>query len=673
MLKFKKPFSLLIYFMLSLFFMEIIFRIATSTKILTSGLIISLIFLISLSIILYLICSLFKDKINHILSIALLTVVSFIFASQFIYFKFFRTFYSLYSAGNSAQILDFWKDILSATVKNSFWILLFFIPVILIIILGKKMLSFSKISKLPRIIFIFLILISHLIGVGTVYMNNSGQYSAYDLYFKNNYPILSIQKIGLITTMRIDLQRLVSGWSPVVEVSTTAYLPTNLSPSEKILLDNVLTEDSNGFKNATAIEKKVKGVKIEYNILDIPFGQLIANEENKNIKAIHTYFSNLEPTAKNEFTGKYEGYNLIFITAESFSPYAVNKDLTPTLYKMVHKGYNFTNFYNPIWGVSTSDGEYVACTGLIPKSGVWSFYKSGAIELPFVMGNQLKDIGYKTIAYHNHTYSYYRRDISHPNMGYEYKALGHGLDVKETWPESDIEMMEKTIPEYINEEPFHAYYMTVSGHMQYSFSGNYIALKNKEYVADLPYSEQAKAYIATQIELDKALEYLLKELEEAGLADKTLIVMSADHYPYGLEYKTIDELAGHDVEHTFELYKSPLIIYTENIEPITIDKPCSSLDINPTISNLLGLEYDSRLLMGSDIFSNSTPLVVFLDKSFITDKGRYDAKTGRFTPVDGIKVNQDYIDKVSAFVDSKFHFSAKILETDYYSKILKKE
>ena len=119
-------------------------------------------------------------------------------------------------------------------------------------------------------------------------------------------------------------------------------------------------------------------------------------------------------------------------------------------------------------------------------------------------------------------------------MGYEYKGLGNGLNVKETWPESDFEMMELTVPEYINSEPFHAYYMTVSGHMQYSFTGNYIARKNMDFVKDLAYSDQAKAYLATQIELDRALEYLMNELEEAGVADRTLIALSADHYPYGL-------------------------------------------------------------------------------------------------------------------------------------------
>lgn len=105
---------------------------------------------------------------------------------------------------------------------------------------------------------------------------------------------------------------------------------------------------------------------------------------------MHEYFAKVDPSKKNEYTGKYKGKNLIFITAEGFSPYAVNRDLTPTLYKMQEEGFKFKNFYTPLWGVSTTDGEYVACTGLLPKEGIWSFYKSSDNYLPFAMGNQLK-------------------------------------------------------------------------------------------------------------------------------------------------------------------------------------------------------------------------------------------------------------------------------------------
>lgn len=656
MTKNAKAAILLFYLTLSLFSMEFILKLNSSDNIFSSSIIFLFVFSLCLTMGIFIFASFFKGKFQWIIIFIALFFLGILFSSQLIYYKFFKTFYTLYSAGNSEQIFEFWKDILNVTVKNLYWVIILLIPSILIIILRKKFFDSNKIGWGFRSLIFILLLIFHGSTVAGIYFGSKGQNSAYDLYFDSNLPLLSVNKLGLITTMRLEVQRLATGWSPTLKddfLDFGSIYP--LDPNDDPLLGQV----------DETTEKP-----IEYNTMEIDFDKLISEEKNEVIKNMHTYFKNMQASKKNEYTGKYKGYNLIFITAEAFSSYAVIPDVTPTLYKMVNEGYKFTNFYNPLWGVSTSDGEYVASTSLLPKSGVWSFYKSANNYMPFAMGNQLKKLNYSTNAYHNHTYTYYRRDLSHPNMGYDYKAVGHGLTVKNTWPESDLEMMEKTVHEYIGNEPFHAYYMTVSGHMLYSFTGNSMANKNKQYVKDLPYSEPAKAYLATQIELDRALEYLLNELEKAGLAENTLIALSPDHYPYGLEHAEIEELAGHPVEKNFELYKSTFILYAKGMTPETIDKPISSLDIIPTLSNLLGLEFDSRLLMGTDVFSDSEPLVIFLNKSFITSKGRYNSVTGKFTPNPGVNADNSYVKNISTLVDSKFYYSTKILETDYYRKVL---
>jgi lipoteichoic acid synthase len=667
-MKNKKTIYLLFYFIISLYFMEMIFRALTFQRFSWSSIVVSLLFTTAIGIFLYFLCSLVTGKIRFILSIILLFGFSLLFSSQLIYYDFFRTIYSFYSATNALQVFEFWEDIWMLTVKNAIWIILFILPVVLFLILGNKFISFKRIKGWNKVMIAGAFLMAQLSSIGVVYMAGKEQNSAYDLYYKSSLPHLSTDRLGLLTTMRIQLQRQLTNWSPKIDL-VNPYLPVNAEPKEK---PNDMNDELNQWIEAEKSMRPIEDKRIQYNTLPIDFDELIATETDETLLEMHRYFQHVPPTNKNEYTGKFKGYNLIFITAEAFSPYAVHKEVTPTLYKLVHEGYQFTNFYNPVWEVSTSDGEYVATTGLLPKSGVWSFSESSKIYLPFVMGNQLKQLGYKTVAYHNHTYTYYDRHLSHPNMGYDYKGVGNGLNITQTWPESDLEMMEVTIPEFIDKEPFHAYYMTVSGHMQYSFDGNMMAWRNKDAVSHLPYSEQAKAYIATQVELDKALEHLLNELEEAGVLDHTLIVLSADHYPYGLEKETIDELAGHPVEENFELYKSPLIIYATNIEPTIIEEPCSSLDIIPTLSNLLGLEYDSRLLMGVDIFSDAEPLVIFLNRSFITDKGRFNGITQQFIPNEGADVKKDYLDQMKGIVTSKFYYSAKILETDYYSKVLEK-
>jgi len=289
------------------------------------------------------------------------------------------------------------------------------------------------------------------------------------------------------------------------------------------------------------------------------------------------------------------------------------------------------------------------------------------------MGNQLKNVGYETFACHNHYFDYYFRNKSHPNMGYIYKGLGNGLDVTETWPESDLEMIELSVDEYIDKQPFHAYYMTVSGHLQYNFTGNYIAVKNKSLVEHLDYSDRVKAYLACNIELDRAVEKLINELEKKKIADDTLIAISPDHYPYGLTKEEISELAGHEVNSDFELYKGVFLLWSKGMKPVEISKTSSSLDIIPTLSNLMGLGYDSRLLMGTDILSDSDPLVVFKDRSWVTDKAYYNARTEEAITRNGYIIDDIYIKKVSEIVKQKFKVAAMILDTNYYKNVFIKK
>ena len=127
-------------------------------------------------------------------------------------------------------------------------------------------------------------------------------------------------------------------------------------------------------------------------------------------------------------------------------------------------------------------------------------------------------------------------------MGYTFKAADSGLDIKIDWPSSDLEMMEASVDDYLSsKEPFHAYYMTFSGHYQYNWD-NAMSAKNRDAVKDLPYSEPVKAYIACNLELENALTYLMDRLEQAGVADKTCIVLTNDHYPYGLTEDEYNEL-----------------------------------------------------------------------------------------------------------------------------------
>ncbi len=418
----------------------------------------------------------------------------------------------------------------------------------------------------------------------------------------------------------------------------------------------------------------------EYNALDLPFSREVDKEEemrNIDYADMNSYFSNRTPSRKNDYTGYFEGKNLVLITAEAFSAFAIDPELTPTLYRLQNEGFRFHHFYTPIWGVSTSDGEFVATTGLIPKAGTWSYTEIASHYMPFGLGNQFKNLGYLTQAFHNHSYTYYNRNLSYPTMGYDFYAKGHGLELSDTWPESDVEMMEQSVPLYTTPDtPFHVYYMTVSGHLEYTWDSNAMSAKHREQIENSRFascSEEVKAYMASQLELEEAMASLLQQLEASGDLADTVIALSPDHYPYGLTIEQYRELRGADFDETFGLYESTFLLWNSEMkEPIDVDTYCSSLDIAPTLSNLFGLPYDSRLYIGTDIFGSVNPVVCFQDRSFITDRIMYDNTNQKITSLDGGEVSEDYLSECIAMVKNRFYYSAKIIETDYYGYLFDK-
>lgn len=658
---------LVAYWVVILTYLETILRLSNGGRFIMPSLYIGLIFNLSIVLMFFSVTELIRsDRINRVINYVLMLLSCLLFATQLVYFQLMRTYYSVYSAGNTGRAFEFVDIALKATGDHIGTVLFLLLPFLLAPIVFRGLISFKR-DKKWGIALLGLGLLLHLGGLLLVNSGDHSENSPYSMYYNMSYPEFSVNNLGLITTVRIDIKRTLFGWSPRLEANDD-----EVPVETEATLPEVSTEHEVATTEAIVVEEIP--APLEYNVFPIDFDALKEQTTDQTLIEMHDYFSGIKATEQNEMTNKFKDYNLIFITAEGFSHLAVREDVTPTLYKMMHEGIHFKEFYTPIWGVSTTDGEYVATTGLLPKSGVWSYRYSRNNYMPFAMGNQLKALGYETRAYHNHTYTYYDRHLSHPNMGYEYKGIGNGLELEDKWPRSDLEMLEVTLPEYIHSDKFHTYYMTVSGHMFYDVNGNQMAAQNYPLVKSLNYSEPVKAYLATQIELDRAMAYLLEELDEADKLDRTLIVISSDHYPYGLAHSEIEELNGGLVDRMFELYRNALIMYSGNMTPMVVEKPASSLDILPTLSNMMGVAFDSRLMMGKDIFSNSSPLVIFNSQSFISSLGRYNSASKVFTKstdVDDETVS-NHRKETSSHVSSMFYYSAKILEKNYYHVVLKK-
>ena len=593
-----------------------------------------------------LIVGLFNEKVNRIISYFILFFYTLITLAQIVYYNFYDSIFSFFSlTTGTGQVMQFWQMILEVIARIWYVFALTLVPLILYYIFNKKIFKFNKLRLKDILLNLVLLVFSLTMILVEVTYDNKGVYSLNRLIYKTHAPMLTINKTGLWSMQIIDLYRYIFGFEEEVEVSTVEEAPEEVE-----------------------LEKEK-----EYNKIDIDFESLIEKESNSTVKNMHKYFSSVVPSEKNKYTGLFKDKNLIFITAEAFDTIAIDKDITPTLYKMANNSYIFTNYYQPLYPVSTSDGEYMNLISLIPKEGVWSFYKSSKISMPMGFGTMFKNEGYTSYGFHNHTYKYYDRHLSHPNIGLSYIGCGNGLEKKmncKRWPNSDYEMIEATTDYYLNDEkPFATYYMTVSGHLNYNFYGNSMSARNKKKVKNLKYSDAIKAYYAAQIELDKAMELLLKKLEEKGVLDDTLIIMGPDHYPYGLTQKQMNEVSNIDRSDKFENYYTTLIMYNPSIEKTVIDKTISGLDLLPTIYNLYGIEFDSRLLMGRDIFSDSEHIVILSDRSWITEAGRYNSVTRKFTKTTEEEIDDDYIDRINSIVNNRFSMSALILDNNYYKKV----
>lgn len=645
-MKYKK---MLIIF-LNLLYLELIYHLFIFNSFKLKHIFLITIFTVLSTIFIDLITSLFTKKVNKWLMIIINCFLSILFIAQIINYRFYGNVISIYSIIHGGQVFGFLSAIFSVLWQNIICVILLLIPIPLYIIFNKKIetdnLSWKVILKKNSLLIIVFIL--SLLSLQT---DKKEIYSAKNLYYYRHAPLETVKKLGMLTTLRLDLERTITGFEENLTKVTDLNLPE--------VKEDTKNED-----------------KIKYNIEDIDFLKLAEEETKTEIKNIHYYMANETPTKQNKYTGMFKDKNLIVITAEAFSPIAVNEALTPTLYKLVNQGFTFTNFYSPIYYVSTSDGEYVSLTSLLPKESVWSFYKSSKNYLPYVYGNVFKNLGYETYAFHDGQYKYYDRNLSHPNMGYKYMACGNGLEKLmncKKWPQSDLEMINATFDMYSNEEKFVAYYMSISGHLEYNFYGNNMANKNKALVADTEYSDKIKAYIACQIELDKALEELINKLKEKDILDDTVIVLSADHYPYGLTNDDINSVTPLE-DAKFDIHKNNLIIWSNTMKKnIKIDKIAESLDILPTILNLFGINYDSRLLIGKDILSDTDGLVILNDRSWITKYGKYNASTQKFTSLTEEEIPENYVNKINEIVANKFVISKNILDTNYYKHVFKEE
>ncbi len=632
-----------------------------------------------------------SERSAKIVGFILTAVISLLFTIECICKDILQQYFQILSGAETAagnRLTDYASTIIRSVIDNAVGVLLLlvipvFCYILCIRITTRKEKEIQKKTEVSKgVITLIVSLLFHMMALAITFLVPwQGDFTPKMLYSTDTNTDDQVEQLGVITMLSLDVKHSIFG------VPESA--PAEINEEAVTVISGETEEEEQ------SSDEPIQKV-YPYNAIDIDFTALEDSAPNQDSEWLSEYFDSLTPTRQNEYTGMFEGYNVIFITAEGFSGYMIDPELTPTLYKLSHEGFVFNNFYSTLHFTSTSGGEFQNLTGLYPKAGFpVSMTETGekGTYLPFTLANQLNGEGYTSIGYHFNQ-NMYGRELSHPNLGYDWRQFtecerpltaelneyGNAL-----WPQSDDYMIEQTFNEYKELQPFNIYYLTISGHLPYGFSDSQMSARNRELVESLPYSEKTKAYIAANLELEKGLTRLVEYLEEAGIADKTVIAMAPDHIPYS-DLDVLEELAGKSFnadslenldEETIDtdVYRNTWILWSGSMEePVVVDKPCSQVDILPTLSNLLGLEYDSRMMAGTDVLSTADPIVIFFSNSWLTEKGMYSRYTEAFVPADGVDMSEEemnvYVENIKYIVSSRLKLGQLIIENDYYRQAL---
>lgn len=637
------------YFFVAIVYLEVLFKIRVLSFSFDMAAFRISVFTITYAFMIMFFLMFFKEKTVKIMSYFLIVIVTFLYFNQEIYSSFVEGFYSFTVAGDFTAGLSFFSDYLTAITLGH---LTYLVPVLSLLALSRlKLLNFDVeycILKQPLVLmaisFGFFFLSLQTIDENREFQNDDGEaielnpdeigtlisYSDMDLYTHMYNSQEALKKFGLLTYTQRDFFSLFR----TNPLSEKAY---------KVLIDDYI------------------GKRDDHN--DGPY----------------------------DFASEFEGKNFILIMAESLDTYAINETLTPNLYSLKTNYAYFENWYSPLYYRSTADSEFLVQTSMFPDKDVtlsMDAYMNNTF--PNTLPKLFKDVGYNTYSFHNYFDYFYPRGNFHLNtLGYEQfwgsEELGitSGFDPDEVifdhvW-QSDYDLMQAAVPKFINDDdPFFVNMLTVSGHFQYSENHE---MAKPEYVAavqdyldnleePVEYNDEILYYLAVQMELDKAIGYLIDELENAEKMDDTVIMIFGDHYAYGIDKEAIwayDD--GHKTDgDDMDIHNVPMMIISDSTSLRGVrEEYISTIDVIPTISNLFGLSPNYQQIFGHDALNTDRNIVRFADGSFVCKDFRYDSLSENYTITDP-DVSEFTLYTLNNKFINDYMYDTLILEYDFYKK-----
>ncbi len=629
----KKSFYIFIIFFLSLLFLEGVFRLTALNLGFTANFLRVVAFTFVYAFMLTGVFKLFGRSIMVIALPITVGAASIYYLSQNVYYLVVEGFYSINLAEDAGQGVSFLTRV---AVNFTFLHILYFIPFFIVLYFSVK---HRRIKHTDNDFF-------------------DGHFRSYraPVYMAIASAVLMIVIVGALPEAEVD--------DDVPEYSHRQVYDELLSPHLTINRFGLLTFTHRDIAHA----------------LREPIG--LTDEDQR----AQEFLDERPDHEGNSMTGLFEDKNLIYITAESLDTFSLHPELMPNYFDMLEDSYHFENFYAPLYYRYTADTEFMKHTSFYPNQNVpLSMEQYGDNHFPNTLPSMFSDEDYTTQAYHNYSDFYYPRSEFFPDtLGFDSYTDAEGMNLWDEsqegdhpWP-SDLKMMQNTMDDYIDQDQFFSYYLSVSGHLPYDESHD-LAVENLDIIEsimedndmDTDIDEELLYFHAAHYEFDLALGYLIETLKDENIYDDTVIVIASDHFAYGLDSPTIEEYDDKKnlEETTLNMHNVPMMIHHPGIDgENTIENTISTIDMMPTLANMFGLDIKYNQILGYDVFERHGGAVSFQDLSFLKDD--------YFLEVDrdlNIGIRNDYYTEEDVLADfnrftTRREISRYILETDFLKR-----
>ncbi len=426
-------------------------------------------------------------------------------------------------------------------------------------------------------------------------------------------------------------------------------------------------------------------------------------------KNFNDYFADKEEHKKNDYTGIFEGKNVIVIHGESLQTNLMSlsfngEEVTPNLNKLASEGMFFSNFYSPVSVGTSSDAELMFNTSLLPTKSGTAFVSYSDRTYNATPG-LLREKGYYTFSMHGNNADFWNRRNMHKSLGYdrfyskedyevtEENTVGLGINDYAFFDQS-VDKLVKINEKY---DKWYGMMMMLSNHTPFSEVDKYgdFPVDIKETITNedgtteevtYPYMEGTKLgnYFKSAHYADGAIGELMERLEEEDLLDNTVIIIYGDHdaklpradynrlYNYDKETDSILDKEDPNYKeydsYQYELgRKVPLIIWTKDMAGTDLNKEytdvMSMYDVEPTLGNMFG--FSNEYALGHDIFDiKDQNIVVFPNGNWLTNNVYYNSQKGEYLSLNNNAISEEEIKKNNEYADALLAVSNDIIIFD---------